>query len=276
MIAALGGAFSLAAAPLLPWWLIALFAGAALVMLAPGIWRRARGIAWRGAALTMLLAILVNPSLIEEKRSPLRDVAVVIVDESPSQEIGHRQEASEAALAALTERLRHEPDLDLRVIRTGKPQPGSGDDGTKLFTALSRTMSDIPRQRLAAIIMITDGQVHDVPAGEPAATAQELGAPLQILLSGHPDERDRRLVVREAPSFGLVGKEMALTIRVEDLPEPPRSGAAVPERQARLTWRKDGGAPHQLTVPVGRDVPLAIPIDHGGPNVLEFEVEPGP
>jgi len=277
MIAALGGsAYALATAPLLPWWMIAVLAGGAALMLAPGIWRRARGIAWRGAALAMLLAILVNPSLIEEKRSPLRDVAVVVVDESPSQEIGHRREASEAALAALTERLRHEPDLDLRVIRTGKLQPGSSDDGTKLFTALNRTMSDIPRQRLAAIIMITDGQVHDVPAGEPAATARELAAPLHVLLSGHPDERDRRLVVQEAPSFGLVGKEMALTIRVEDLPEPKASAAGAPEHQARLTWRKDGGAAHQLMVPVGRDVPLAIPIDHGGPNVLEFEVEPGP
>src|SRR5882757_9716899 len=130
MIAALGGsAFTLAAA---------------LLVLALGAWRRAGGVVWRGAALAMLLAILVNPSLVEEKRSPLRDVAVVIVDESPSQQIGRRQEASEAALAALTERLRNERDLDLRVIRTGKPQPGSGDDGTKLFTALSRTMSDIP------------------------------------------------------------------------------------------------------------------------------------
>src|SRR5216684_2042211 len=210
MIAALGGsAYALATAPLLPWWAIALLAAAALLMLAPGIWRRARGIAWRAAAAAMLLAILVNPSLVEEKRSPLRDVAVVIVDESPSQQIGQRKEASEAALAVLTERLRHEGDLDLRVIRTGKLQPGSGDDGTKLFTALGRTMSDIARQRLAAIIMITDGQVHDVPATDPAAIAQELGAPLQILLSGHPDERDRRLVVQEAPSFGLVGKEMA-------------------------------------------------------------------
>jgi len=278
MIAALGGsAYALATAPLLPWWMIALLAGAAVLMLAPGIWRRARGIAWRGAAVAMLLAILVNPSLVEEKRSPLRDVAVVVVDESTSQQIGRRQEASEAALAALTERLGHERDLDVRVIRTGKLQPGSGDDGTKLFTALSRTMSDIPRQRLAAIIMITDGQVHDVPAGEPAAAAQELGAPLQVLLSGHPDERDRRLVVQQAPSFGLVGKEMPLTIRVEDLPEPPQANAAAaPEGQARLTWRKDGGQPHQLMVPVGRDVPLSVPIDHGGPNVLEFEVEPGP
>ena len=277
MSAALGGsAYALATAPLLPWWAIAMLAGAALLVLAPGIWRRARGIAWRGAAVAMLLAILVNPSLVEEKRVPLRDVAVVVVDESPSQEIGNRRQATEAALAALTERLGHERGLDLRVIRTGKPQPGSGDDGTRLFTALSRTMSDIPRQRLAAIIMITDGQVHDVPAAEPAATAQELGAPLHVLLSGRPDEADRRLVVDQAPSFGLVGKEAPLTIRVEDLPEPKAASKGVPERQARLTWRKDGGAPHPLMVPVGRDVKLAIPIDHGGPNVLEFEVEPGP
>ncbi|HEV2335461.1 MAG TPA: hypothetical protein VGS13_08185 [Stellaceae bacterium] len=277
MIAALGGsAYALATAPLLPWWAIAVLAGAAVVALAPGIWRRARGILWRAAAIGMLLAILVNPSLVEEKRTPLRDVAVIVVDESPSQEIGNRRQATEAALKALKERLGHEPDLDLRVIRAGKPQPGSGDDGTRLFTALGRAMSEIPRQRLAAIIMITDGQVHDVPATTPAATAQELGAPLQVLLSGHPGERDRRLVVHQAPSFGLVGKDVPLTIRVADLPEPKEGSAGASGRQARLTWRKDGGVAHQLMVPVGRDVPLAVPIDHGGPNVLEFEVEPGP
>src|SRR5712691_5874084 len=232
MIGAIGGsAYALATAPLLPWWAIAALAGAAVLVLALGVWRRARGIVWRGVAVGMLLAILVNPSLVEEKRSTLRDVAVVVVDESPSQEIGNRRQATEAALAALTERLGRERDLDLRVIRAGKPQPGSGDDGTRLFTALGRTMSDIPRQRLAAIIMITDGQVHDIPAAAPAASAQELGAPLHVLLSGRPDERDRRLVVSQAPSFGLVGKEMALTIRVEDLPAPANEGArSGPER----------------------------------------------
>jgi hypothetical protein len=273
MIAAISGsAFTLAAAPLLAWWAIAALAGAAVLVLALGLWRRARGLWWRGLVAAMLLLILVNPSLVEEKRSPLRDVAVVVVDESPSQQIGDRAKATEAALAALTERLGRERDLDVRVIRTGKPQPGAGDDSTRLFTALNRTMSEIPKQRLAAIVMITDGQVHDVPTGEPAAAAQELGAPLHVLLSGRPDEGDRRLVVAQAPSFGLVGKEMPLSIRVEDL--PVKEGKA--EGQARVTWRKDGGAPHQLIVPIGRDVPLAIPIDHGGPNVLELEVEPGP
>src|SRR5205823_2303208 len=72
------------------------------------------------------------------------------------------------------------------------------------------------------------------------------------------------------------GKELPLSIRVEDLPAPPKDAQARPEGQARVTWRKDGGAPQSAMVPIGRDVPLSIPIDHGGPNVLELEVEPGP
>ena len=275
MIAAIGGsAYTIVAAPLLPWWAIAVLAVLAVLALAFGAWRRARGILWRTAALAMLLTIMANPSLVEEKRAALRDIAVMVVDESASQGIGDRRAATEAAAAAISERLGRQGDLDLRVVRTGRQQPGSGDDGTKLFTALNRTLADIPRQRLAGVIMVTDGQVHDLPAAAPEATAAELGAPLHVLLSGRRDERDRRLVVAHAPGFGLVGKAMPLTIRVEDLPVPPDAKAQA-ARQARVTWRKDGGAPQAMMVPVGQDVELSIPIDHGGPNVLEIEVEPG-
>jgi hypothetical protein len=265
-------AYTIAFSPLVPWWAVAALAGAALLVLVLGVWRRAQGVAWRGAAVAILVLILVNPALVEEKRAPQRDVAVIVFDESPSQQIGDRAAASEAALKGLTERLAKEPDLDVRVVRAGAPQPGGGDDGTRLFTALNRALSDVPRQRLAGVMMITDGQVDDTPAGDAKRAAEQLGAPLHVLLSGHPDEGDRRLVVKEAPSFGLVGKEVPLTVRVEDLPEAKNA----PETLARLTWRKDGGAPHAQMVPVGRDVPLSIPIDHGGPNVLELQVEAGP
>ncbi|HTZ35182.1 MAG TPA: hypothetical protein VMB84_04090 [Stellaceae bacterium] len=265
-------AYTIAFAPLIGWAWLAALGGAALLILALGLWRRARGLAWRAAAVAVLLAILANPALVEEKRTPQRDAAVVVLDESPSQQIGDRAAASAAALKAVEDQLAKERDLDVRVVRAGKADPGSGNDGTRLFTALNRALGDVPRQRLAGVVMITDGEVHDVPAGDPKTAAEQLGAPLHVLLSGRPDEGDRRLVVKEAPSFGLVGKEAPLTVRVEDLPETGRRG----EAQAKLTWRKDGGAAHTQLVPVGRDVPLAIPIDHGGPNVIELEVEAGP
>jgi hypothetical protein len=271
-----GGAFTIAFAPLLPWAAIASLCGACVLVLGFGILRRARGLLWRTIACVILLAALVNPSVVEEQRAPQRDIAIVIVDESPSQRIGDRQQATEAALAALKDRLARERDLDLRVVRAGKPQPGAGDDGTRLFAALDRAMSDVPRQRLAGVVMITDGQVHDVPTGDASALSEAVGAPLHLLLSGRPDEGDRRLVVSRAPSFGLVGKELTLTVRVEDLPESQPGRDSGSRNQARLTWRKDGGAPRQIVVPVDRDTPLAVPIEHGGPNVIELEAEPGP
>ena len=271
-----GSGFALAYAPLLPWPAIAGLAGLCVLVLAFGIWRRASGLAWRAAAVAILLAALVNPSLVEEKRAAQRDIAVIVVDRSPSQRIGERQRATEQALAALSDRLSRERDLDVRVVQAGKPQPGAGDDGTRLFTALTRALSDVPRQRLAAVVMITDGQVHDIPGGDAKAAAETVGAPLHVLLSGKPDEGDRRLVVAQAPSFGLVGKEAQLKLRIEDLPGAPSGRQDGVPGQAIVTWRKDGEAPRQLSVPVGRDVPLSLAIDHGGSNIFELSVEAGP
>jgi hypothetical protein len=265
-------AYTVAVAPLIPWQAIAVLAGIAVLILALGAWRRARGLYWRGAAIAILLAILANPALVQEKRTPQRDVAIIVLDESPSQQIGGRAAASEAALATLQSRLAEDHDLDVRVVRAGKPQPGEGDDGTRLFAALNRELAEVPHQRLAGVVMITDGEVHDIPTEGAKTAAAQLGAPLHVLLSGHPNEGDRRLAVKKAPSFGLVGKEVPLTVRVEDLPDDRNA----PETRAKLTWRKDGGALHTQLVPVGRDVPLSIPIDHGGPNVVELEVEAGP
>jgi hypothetical protein len=264
--------YTVAFAPMIPWPAIAVFAMAGVLILALGAWRRGRGLVWRGVATAILIAILANPALVREKRTPQRDIAVVVLDESPSQDIGDRGAASAAALKTVTEELAKDGDLDVRVVRAGKPTPGAGDDGTRLFTALNRALADVPRQRLAGVVMITDGEVHDVPAGDAKTAAAQLGAPLHVLLSGHPGEGDRRLVVKEAPSFGLVGKTAPLTVRVEDLPEQKD----VMQGDAKLTWRKDGGTVQTDLVPVGRDVPLSIPIDHGGPNVVELSVEPGP
>jgi len=270
-----GNAFTLAAAPLVPWSTIAVLAVAGVLVVAFGVLRRARGVVWRAIVVAILLAALINPSVVEEQRAPQRDTAIIVVDESPSQRIGDRQKATEDAVAALSNRLSRERDLDVRVVRAGKPQPGAGDYGTRLFAALTRAMSDVPRQRLAGIAMVTDGQVHDAPSDAKAA-AETIGAPLHVLLSGQPDEGDRRLVIAQAPSFGLVGKASQLKMRVEDLPQPAPGKEDGGSGQAVITWRKDGGPPQQLSVPVGRDVPLTLPIDHGGPNILELSVGPGP
>ncbi len=150
------------------------------------------------------------------------------------------------------------PGLDVRVVEAG--QADGETDGTRLFSALGSTLADVPSDRIAGVVMITDGRVHDVPAD---ASALGFAAPVHALITGNKDERDRRVALIAAPRFGIVGQPQTVTYRVED------QGAT--EKTAEVTVRRDGDVVDTRTVPVGVPQSIAIPIPHGGPNIVEIE-----
>ncbi len=255
----LGIAFApLVAAPLL-WAAIAVAVVLSLLLFVS----RSRGAWMRALALALIVLALANPSLTREDRDPLSSVAVVVVDKSASQEFGDRTRQTEQARAAIVERLHRIPGLDVRVVEAG--QSDGETDGTRLFTALGTALSDVPPDRVAGAIMITDGRVHDVPA---EASALGFAAPVHALITGNPNERDRRVALIAAPRFGIVGQSQSITYRVED------QGAQ--ESTAQVTIRRDGEVVQTRTVPVGTPQRVDIPIPHGGANIVEIEAAPLP
>jgi hypothetical protein len=161
----------------------------------------------------------------------------------------------------VVERLQRIPGLDVRVVEAG--QADGETDGTRLFTALGSTLADVPSDRVAGAIMITDGRVHDVPAD---ASALGFAAPVHALITGSKDERDRRVALIAAPRFGIVGQSQTITYRVEDQGDK--------ETTAKVTVRRDGDVIDTRNVPVGAQQTIDIPIPHGGPNIVEIEASP--
>ncbi len=258
-------------APYLPWPLLAALCAAVFVALGYGLARTLSGTGWRALALVSALLALANPSLVTESRSPLDDVAVIVVDDSASQGVGERRGQTAEALARVRERLAGFANLEVREVRAGAGEAGDAreaavDRGTRLFSALERAFADVPAGRVAGTILITDGQVHDAPA-EPAAAG--LGGPVHVLLSGAPGEADRRLVVERAPKYGIIGDRLSLTVRVDD------TGGGKRREQVRLSLRQDGGPAVNHIVPtgIGRDIPFTI--EHGGQTVLQLDAAPG-
>ena len=129
--------WGLAFGPMLPLWAIAAFAAAAVLLLAVGVWRRARGLWWRAAGLALLLLTLLDPSLVRERREAQKDVAIVIVDDSASMDIANRRALAASALAQLQGQLKTDPDLAVRVVHAGAPNPDQplADPGTQLYHA---------------------------------------------------------------------------------------------------------------------------------------------
>ncbi|CAA7619459.1 conserved membrane hypothetical protein [Magnetospirillum sp. LM-5] len=250
---------SLHFAPLLDWSDLAMLALAFLAAAAFALARRARGAWWRLALFAVLTAALAGPRLTVAERQSLPDIALVLVDDSPSNRIDGRAERSESALAAVRERLARLPNLEVRVERVA-----GTDQGTRLFEAADRALADIGRRRLAGIVAITDGRIHDA-SPPPRPDAPRLDAPLHVLLTGTATERDRRLTIVRQPGFALVGKSAPITLRIDD----PGQSAPV-----RLTVAIDGTPLIDAPQPVNRDLHVDIPIRHGGANLVELTAQP--
>ncbi len=254
------GSLNLAFAPLLPWPVLVPLIAFAILALAVAFAGRGRGRWWRLVMMAGIVLALFQPSIVREQRDPVKDVAVVVVDRSPSQHFADRMKRTDAAVAALKTELARFPDLETRIVDSDTNPVG---EETDLFGPRTDSLSDVPRDRLAGTFLVTDGQVHDMPK----PSALEGQGPVHVLLTGTRDERDRRIEIVDAPSYGIVGKMVTVRLRVIDANIP--AAGPVP-----LKVTRDAGSAVTVLATPGAETTIDVPIEHGGPTTVELEAAP--
>lgn len=193
-----------------------------------------------GLVLVALIG-LSGPSQVREERVALTDIVAVLVDRSESMSLSDRVTGAEAALRALKAKLGQVENLEVRVTYFD-----GGGAGTALAAGLDQAFADIPPDRVAGAIVISDGRFID---GEDAARP----FPVHQVLVGAPQERDRRIDLRSAPRQAPIGEIAKVIVRVED------SDDSVP-----LTVRVGTDTPQTLNVPTGEDIVIEVPIVQRG------------
>jgi hypothetical protein len=259
--------WSIEFAPLVPVPLIWAAAVAAVLLVAVLIFRKSRGALWRGAALAALIAALLNPTLREEERESLANIALVLIDESTSQALDKRPEQRAAIRADLEGRLGNIKNLEVKWVTAAK-QDATTAQGTQLFAALNQALTNTPPDRIAGVIFVTDGQVHDVPK---STAALGFDAPVHTLLTGTPNEFDRRIETLKAPRYGLVGQSRDIEIAVRETGKSRFAGGPV-----TLKVRREGRPDEIRTATINEPVSIEMPFPHAGTNILEVELETTP
>jgi len=243
-------------APLVPLWLVF---GLAVLALAGVVLAARRGLAgWalRALAALVLIAALSGPSYRQEDRDPLSDIVLLVEDRSASQRLADRAETTDRAAEALAGRLAARDNTEVRRVTV---DDAPDDRGSLVMGALSETLAELPRGRIAGAILLSDGQVHDAEA------APDMPAPLHLLHTGRAGDWDRRLTVDNAPAFAILGEEVELTLTITDEGAAPEGVTSVP-----VDIAVDGDDPQRYEAPIGEEVTLPITLPHGGRNVLQF------
>lgn len=242
--------------PLLPTGLIwgAVFLCALAAALA--IWRRMAGWPLRVLGFAALLIALANPALQSEVREAQSDIVLALIDQSASQSVSDRQAQTTEALESLRREIASRPNTELREVII---QDDRGDAGTTAMAALTDALAKEPLARVAGVVILSDGRIHDMDR------APVVPAPVHLIVSGQPDDWDRRLVISRAPAFAIIGEPVTLSLRIEDQGNAPDAAQTAP-----LSIAVDGGEPMQFDLPIGVDIDLPISLPHGGMNVLQF------
>ncbi len=101
-------------------------------------------------------------------------------------------------------------NLEVKWVTAAKQDTAVGQ-GTQLFAALTQALTTTPPDRIAGVILVTDGQVHDIPK---QVSALGFDAPVHALLTGTPEEFDRRIETLEAPRYGIVGQSRDIKVAI--------------------------------------------------------------
>ncbi|WP_338331578.1 VWA domain-containing protein [Acetobacter sp. LMG 32666] len=256
---------SLGFAPLLPLWVLTLLGLLALALCGWGLFTRTGGAILRLCGVCVVLLWLAGPQRYHEQRRTLPQTALLIVDQSPSMALDQR--AAIARQAADTLAQTKVDGLNIRTVTVR----GNTHDGTKLFDALDQAAADIPPAQFAGAMMVTDGEIADVPTTIPERlrplldTNTRATLPLHILLSASKEQKDRKLSVLQAPPYAIAGQSAKLRVQVDDM--GPGTQAGTP---AELSVRINGEEARRIPVLSGTPQDITVPVTQPGPLLVSL------
>ncbi len=245
--------------PLLPWpMIVGLFVIALISVILAG-WKGLSGWGLRALTSLVILGSLMGPIYQEEIRTSLTDIVLLIEDASSSQSLSDRSEQMAVAIEDLSRAIASRDTIEIRRVRVADVDD---DGGTQLMTALSEALATESPSRIAGIIAVTDGRIHDIQQ------TPTLPAPMHVLLTGRQKDWDRRIIVKDAPSYAILGEPVTFTIRIESDGAVP-----VPDASVELHITVDRQETESRIIPVGEDIPLQFTLTHSGRNVIQFSID---
>ena len=219
-----------------------------------------RGWPFRMLAAGFILLALSNPSLRIEERQGLSDIVLIVVDETSSHGLAERAAQTDLVLNQLQERISNE-NRDIEILRV---KDGEKNSGTLIFSEIRQALSDIPKNRLGGIFIISDGQAHESFSGFP------IDVPVHHIVIGEKRRFDRKLSVLNAPAFGIIGESVPMVLRVDDLDNEENAQS----QSARIYARVGSGRIIEFSVPIGEDTELRVNVGNAGQNIIEFWIDP--
>ena len=224
--------------------------------------RRRIALVWRLISLVLFAWMLANPTIETTQGTAVPPSVLILIDESASMELNNGTFKAEEKAQQLSDIIKQQkPNARVIVKRMSHHE----SEETHLFAALTDALASVTVTHWSAIVLVSDGIVHDAPSStEARRLLQQLNAPIHLIHVGEPPHHDRRLIVDNHPTFALKGS--SVQVRLTATSTHPQ------DRLIPLTIFYDDREWQNLTLTADETRTVTLPITHIGKNRYHFSV----
>tara|TARA_B100001989_G_C24549693_1_gene473420 strand:- start:2753 stop:4630 length:1878 start_codon:yes stop_codon:yes gene_type:complete len=156
-----------------------------------------------------------------------------------------------------------EEKLEIVEIEVNNLNNKDGKIQTKIITNVQKAFQKLEKNRVAGVIIVTDGIIHDLDKIE----EDFIDIPIHFFLLGNKNERDRSIITENIPEYAVVGKPIDFMFKIIDENfQEEVSASFILDGMQILTKTFITNINHQIK----------LPINHAGENLLEIKINNHP
>ncbi|MDC0651621.1 hypothetical protein OAP55_00010 [Alphaproteobacteria bacterium] len=234
------------------------------MLLSLSLYFKVKNLIFRALTFFLFLIILINPVKDSNNKSYHKDIILLVSDLSNS--IVETNKADQVSLVKtqLTEQIKNFKNVEIINIEIENNLSASAFEkelwGTLAFKEINKKISSNINSRISAIMVITDGQIHDFNNIKNFLD----DVPVHFILVGDKNEKDRILSTKNIPNYTLVGNNINFQVKISD---------NLNKTKARTTFFLDGNQIITKNLATNKFHNIKIPLKHAGKNILEIKVK---
>ncbi len=164
----------------------------------------------------VFLIFILNPQIDKKNAQHHKDIVIVVSD--MTQSIIETRKAKEVEtirkdLSSQLKEIGNIEQINIKIKNNRKiEQYKVKEIETSLFKELNNVINGLNIERLSGIIIITDGQIHDLHNYNKLLSK----TPIHYILVGNKNEKDRILKTTNIPKYAVLGKKYEISVNITD------------------------------------------------------------
>lgn len=243
---------------------ILLFIFTFFILMALSIYFKVKNLIFRTLTFLLLLIVLIHPVKDSENIGYHKNLILIVSDLSNSIINTNKKDQVYQVKKNLTKKIKGLKDFEIINLDITNNLSAAGfeneEKGTLVFKEIKKKISNYLGDRFSAVMIITDGQIHDLNN----ISNSLHNIPIHFILVGNKNEKDRVLTTKNIPNYTLVGSDINFQLKILD---------NLNKEQVKTTVSLDGKTVINKNFVTNKLHNIKVPLKHAGKNVLEIKIE---